>query len=109
MYNLKSTTSIVIKPQDFVPMKLNDFKVRCKYPVKRLLYPCSLKAGYLGVLVEVPEVQSTHAVHAGKQGRVDGRPLHVVHIVTVVLKRVDVLLVLQIPGRKDLFTLFFKI
>jgi len=68
-----------------------------------------MQPGYLGVLVKVPEVQSAHAVHAGKQGRVDGRPLHVVHVVTVVLKRVDVLLVLHITGRKDLFTLFASI
>lgn len=50
---------------------------------------------YLGLVVEIPQVQVAHTVHAGKQGRVCGRPHDIVHVVRVVLKRVQRLVVLQ--------------
>lgn len=37
----------------------------------------------------------SHAVHAGEQSRVSGRPHDVVHVVGVVLKRVEGLVVLH--------------
>ena len=43
----------------------------------------------LHVRVEVPEVQPTFPVHTGKDSWVGGAPLHVVHILTVVLKRAE--------------------
>ena len=50
---------------------------------------------YLCLVVEVPEVEPAHAVDAGEERGVDGRPLHAVHVVAVVLERVDELLVLR--------------
>ena len=52
---------------------------------------------HLCVIVEIPEVKATHAVHAGEEGRVDGRPAYVVHIVTVILERVQRTILLNAP------------
>ena len=49
----------------------------------------------LRVLVEVPEVEPARAVHSREEGGMDGRPGHVVHIVTVVLKAVQRLVLLR--------------
>jgi|688.fasta_scaffold1459952_1 hypothetical protein len=49
----------------------------------------------LCVLVEVPEVEPARAVHSREEGGMDGRPGHVVHIVTVVLKAVQRLVLLR--------------
>lgn len=43
---------------------------------------------YFCVVVQVPQVQVTDAVHTRKQSRVSGRPHDVIHVVRVVLKRV---------------------
>ena len=43
----------------------------------------------LHVRVQVPEVQPTFPVHTGKHSWVGGAPLHVIHILTVVLKRAE--------------------
>lgn len=53
------------------------------------------RSTHLGVVVEVPQVQVSHAVHAGEQGGVSGRPHHVVHVVRAVLERVQRLVVLR--------------
>lgn len=42
---------------------------------------------HLHVRVKVPEVQPTFPIHTGKDGWVGGAPLHIIHILTVVLKR----------------------
>lgn len=49
---------------------------------------------HLGVIVEVPEVQAPHPVHAGKERGVHGRPHDIVHIVGIVFKGVERLVVL---------------
>ena len=43
---------------------------------------------YLNVVVQIPDVQSSHAVDSGEERRVNGRPLRVVHVVREVFKRV---------------------
>ena len=50
---------------------------------------------HLSVVVEVPQVEVTHSVNAGKQCRMGGGPHDVVHIVRVVLEGVQRLIVLQ--------------
>jgi len=50
----------------------------------------------LCILVEVPEVEAAGAVHGGEEGGMDGRPGHVVHVVTVVLKAVQRLILLRL-------------
>ena len=54
--------------------------------------PCkatdSAAAVYLNVVVQIPDVQSSHAVNSGEERRVNGRPLRVVHVVREVFKRV---------------------
>jgi hypothetical protein len=49
----------------------------------------------LCILVEVPEVEPARAVHSREEGGMDGRPGHVVHIVTVVLKAIQRLVLLH--------------
>ena len=44
---------------------------------------------YLRVIIKVPQVQSPCTVHGSKQSRVDWGPLHVIHIITIVFKRVQ--------------------
>ena len=48
----------------------------------------------LCLVVEMPEVQTAHDVGTGEESRVGRRPLHVAHVVAVVLKGAQVLLLL---------------
>lgn len=50
---------------------------------------------HLSVIVEVPQVQAAHAIHSSKHGRVHGRPHDIIHIIGVVFKRVQRLVVLK--------------
>ena len=43
----------------------------------------------LNVVVEIPEVEASEPVDRREESGVGGRPLHVVHVVAVVLKRVQ--------------------
>ena len=52
---------------------------------------------YLRVLIEIPNVQTSHAVDGGKDGRMNGRPGDIVHIVAVVFERVQRLVLLDAP------------
>ena len=54
---------------------------------------------YLCVVIEVPQIQATHAVYGGEQCWVDGWPASVIHIVIVVLKRVQGTILLEIQHR----------
>lgn len=67
-------------------------------PARPLRAPCGLGARpaltHLGVVVEVPEVQAPHPVHAGEERGVHGRPHDIVDIVGVVFKGVERLVVL---------------
>lgn len=56
--------------------------------------PGACAAAHLGVIVEVPEVQASHPVHAGKERRMHGGPHDIVHIVCIVFKGVERLVVL---------------
>lgn len=51
-------------------------------------------AAHLGVTVEVPEVQAPHPVHAGKERGMHRGPHDIVHIVCIVFKGVERLVVL---------------
>lgn len=53
------------------------------------------RAAHLRVVVEVPEVQAPHPVDAGEERGVHGGPHDVVHVVRVVFKGVEWLVVLQ--------------
>lgn len=50
---------------------------------------------HLRVVVQVPQIQTTHAVHGGEERGVHGRPHHVVDVVCVILKRVQRLVLLR--------------
>lgn len=50
---------------------------------------------HLSVVVQVPQIQTTHAVHGGKERGVHGRPHHVVDVVRVILKGVQRLVLLR--------------
>lgn len=56
--------------------------------------PGACAAAHLGVIVEVPEVQAPHSVHAGKERGMHGGPHDIVHIVCIVFKGVERLVVL---------------
>ena len=49
----------------------------------------TMRLRYLNVVVQIPDVQSSHAVDSGEERRMDGRPLGVVHVVREVFKRVQ--------------------
>lgn len=49
----------------------------------------------LGVIIEVPQVQMANSIHTSKEGRVNRRPHHVIHVVRVILERVERLIILQ--------------
>src|SRR3712207_7291033 len=51
--------------------------------------PGACAAAHLGVIVEVPEVQAPHPVHAGKERGMHGGPHDIVHIVCIVFKGVE--------------------
>lgn len=51
-------------------------------------------AAHLSVIVEVPEVQAAHPVHAGKERGMHGGPHDIVYIVCIVFKGVERLVVL---------------
>lgn len=55
---------------------------------------------HLSVIVEVPQVQAAHAIHGSKHGRVHGRPHDIIHIIGVVFKRVQRLVVLKERRKK---------
>ena len=44
---------------------------------------------YLSVIIKVPQIQSPCTVHGSKQSRVDWGPLHVIHVITIVFKRIQ--------------------
>ena len=50
--------------------------------------------GYLSVIVEVPQVQVAHSIHACKQSRVSRRPHDVINVIRVIFKGVQRLVVL---------------
>lgn len=50
--------------------------------------------GNLGVIVEVPQVQVAHSVHAGEQSRVGRRPHDIINVIRVVFKGVQRLIAL---------------
>lgn len=50
---------------------------------------------YLSVVVEVPQVQMAHSIHACKQSRVSGRPHDIIDVIRVIFKGVERLIVLQ--------------
>lgn len=56
--------------------------------------PGAWAAAHLGVIVEVPKVQAPHPVHAGKERGMHGGPHDIVHIVCIVFKGVERLVVL---------------
>lgn len=60
------------------------------------------KSTHLRVVVEVPQVQAAHAVHGGEHGRMHGRPHDIIHIVGIVLKRVQRFVVLEERGREKI-------
>lgn len=49
----------------------------------------------LGIVVQVPKVQATHAVHCSKDGWMYRRPHDIVHIVCIVFKGIEGLVMLQ--------------
>eukprot|EP00051_Salpingoeca_urceolata_P003531 m.58485 g.58485 ORF g.58485 m.58485 type:complete len:592 (+) comp12873_c0_seq1:118-1893(+) len=58
---------------------------------------------HLGVEVDVPKVEAAHSVGRDKEGWMDRRPLHVIHVVTSVFKRIQRLArLLRTPGRPQL-------
>ncbi len=50
---------------------------------------------HLCVVVEVPQVDASESVHAGEESGVNRRPHDIIHIIWVVLKRVQRLVILQ--------------
>lgn len=50
---------------------------------------------HLGVIIQVPEIQAAHPVHAGKERGMHWRPHDIVDIVGIVFKGVERLVVLQ--------------
>ena len=56
---------------------------------------------YLCVIVQVPQVEVTDSIHTRKQSRVSRRPHDIVHVIGVVLKRVQRLVVLQVREEKE--------
>jgi hypothetical protein len=83
--------------------KNSDPELKKSDPGSRINIPDSQHCYFtdLCVLVEVPEVESARAIHSREEGGMDGRPRHVVHIVTVVLKAVQRLILLH---KKELLT-----
>jgi len=83
--------------------KNSDPELKKSDPGSRINIPDSQHCYFtdLCVLVEVPEVEPARAVHSREEGGMDGRPRHVVHIVTVVLKAVQRLILLH---KKELLT-----
>lgn len=66
----------------------------CALPPASPPGPGACAAAHLGVIVEVPEVQAPHPVHAGKERGMHGGPHDIVHIVCIVFKGVERLVVL---------------
>lgn len=60
-----------------------------------------LSPPHLGVIIQVPEIQSAHPVDAGEERGVHGGPHDVVDIVGIVFKGVERLVVLQKGGQKS--------
>ena len=56
-----------------------------KLPISSIMWLLSQESLIYSYLVEVPEVEPAGPVDGGKEGRVDGRPGHVVNVVTVIL------------------------
>ncbi len=50
---------------------------------------------HLSVVVQVPQIQTTHAVHAGEERGVHGGPHHIVDVICVILKGVQRLVLLR--------------
>lgn len=50
---------------------------------------------HLSVIVEVPQVQTTHPIHGGKESRMHRGPTDIIDIVCIILKRVQWLVVLE--------------
>lgn len=55
---------------------------------------------HLGVIIQVPEIQAAHPVHAGKERGMHWRPHDVVDIVGIVFKGVERLVVLREAERE---------
>lgn len=50
---------------------------------------------YLCVIIEIPQIQPSHAIHTGKQGWVGGWPHNIVNIVWIIFKWVQRLVILK--------------
>ena len=43
----------------------------------------------LSVIVQVPQIEFSHTIDSGEEGGIDGRPFNVIHVITIVLERVQ--------------------
>ena len=55
------------------------------------------KSSYLDIGIEIPQIDPSHTVDGGEQCRVNWRPLHVVHVIAVVLERMQRPIFLHVP------------